>query len=321
MPDQGDGERWLTLRFVTAGPSDWAPAGYEVGWAQIRLDATAVNASGTGVTATPITNDDTTWTGDVAIDDEGRLLHPSFAAPPGLSLWRAPTDNDRIGGMAGRWTGWGLPSLRRRLDGVERAADAVTVRATWTTATGIEVPHTQRLARAADGRIRVEESVDIPATIEDLPRVGTVLELGPGHEAFEWFGPGPHETYPDRVRGGCVGRWRSTVTEQLVPYVRPQENGGHAHTRWLRVGEPGGGIRIDLGQPSQVSAIHARAADLDAASHDVELRPCAETIVHLDAAHRGVGTASCGPDTLEAYVLRPGSYRWTWTLATEGSSA
>ena len=38
------------------------------------------------------------WTGDVALDDEGLLLHPSFAAPPALSLWRAPTDNDRIGG-------------------------------------------------------------------------------------------------------------------------------------------------------------------------------------------------------------------------------
>ena len=57
--------------------------------------------------------------------------------------------------------------------------------------------------------------------------------------------------------------------------------------------------------------------DLDAATHDVELRPRAETLVHLDAAHRGVGTASCGPDTLDPYVLRPGTYRWTWILTTE----
>jgi beta-galactosidase len=66
-----------------------------------------------------------------------------------------------------------------------------------------------------------------------------------------------------------------------------------------------------------VSALHVRAADLDAATHDVELRPRAETVVHLDAAHRGLGTASCGPDTLEPYVLRPGTYRWTWTLSTD----
>jgi beta-galactosidase len=219
--------------------------------------------------------------------------------------------------MAARWAGWGLPTLARRLDGIDRAADAVTVRATWTTAAGIEVPHVQRFAASPDGRIRVEEMVDIPPVLDDLPRVGTVLELEPGYETLEWFGRGPHETYPDRRRGGRVGRWRTTVTEARVGYLRPQENGGHADTRWLRVGGPAGRLRIDLAQPAQVSATHLRATDLDAATHEVELRPRDETIVHLDAAHRGVGTASCGPDTLAAYVLRPGTWRWAWTLSME----
>jgi beta-galactosidase len=63
-----------------------------------------------------------------------------------------------------------------------------------------------------------------------------------------------------------------------------------------------------------VSALHYRAADLAAATHDVELTPRAETVVHLDAAHRGLGTASCGPDTLPEYLVGPGIYRWSWTL-------
>jgi beta-galactosidase len=54
--------------------------------------------------------------------------------------------------------------------------------------------------------------------------------------------------------------------------------------------------------------------DLDVATHQQELQARAETIVHIDAAHRGVGTASCGPDTLEPYLVRPGTYRWEWTL-------
>jgi len=110
------------------------------------------------------------------------------------------------------------------------------------------------------------------------------------------------------------------VTENRSGYLRPQENGGHADTRWIRIGGPDGGIRIDLDVPRQVSATHLRAGDLDAATHDVELRPRSTTIVHLDAAHRGVGTASCGPDTLEAYVLRPGTYRWAWTLSAEAAA-
>lgn len=317
LPPAGAGERWLTLRFLTAEPSGWAPAGYEIGWAQVPLDdpATGAGANTPGTGAVSPDTESSTWTGDVALDDEGHLLHPSFAASPALSLWRAPTDNDRIGGMAARWAGWGLPALARRLDGIERAADSVTVRATWTTAAGIEVPHAQRISAGPGGRLHVEEMVEVPAVLDDLPRVGTVLELVAGHEALEWFGRGPHETYPDRRRGGRVGRWRSTVTDARVGYLRPQENGGHADTRWLHLGGPSGGVRIDLDRPGQVAASHLRATDLDAATHEVELRPRPLTIVHLDAAHRGVGTASCGPDTLEPYVLRPGTYRWAWTLS------
>jgi beta-galactosidase len=161
----------------------------------------------------------------------------------------------------------------------------------------------------------VVETAEIPDVLSDLARVGTVLELGPGLEELRWFGSGPHETYPDRKRAGLVGVWSSTVTDQYVPYIRPQENGGHADVRWLDVADArGDGLRIELAEPLQVSATHMRAADLAAATHDVDVRPVSETIVHLDAAHRGLGTASCGPDTLPEYLIRPGTYRWSWTL-------
>jgi beta-galactosidase len=85
--------------------------------------------------------------------------------------------------------------------------------------------------------------------------------------------------------------------------------------RWLRLADPAGrGVRIELDRPRQVSATHFRAADLDAATHHEELVARPETIVHLDAAHRGLGTASCGPDTLPNYLVRPGTYRWSWTI-------
>jgi beta-galactosidase len=255
------------------------------------------------------------WSGDVPLDADGGLVHPLLASPPTLALWRAPTDNDRIGGMADRWAGWGLATMRRTLVSIERAPDAVTVRSTWTTAAGIEVPHVARLARDAAGRIRVEEEAEIPAVLADLPRVGTQLTFAPGHESLEWFGRGPHESYPDRCRGARLGWWDAAVADQLTPYVRPQENGGHADVRWLAIRDgAGNGAHIVLDRPRQVSVLHVTAADLDAATHDDELRPRAETIVHLDAVHRGVGTASCGPDTLPPYLVRTGTHRWTWVL-------
>ena len=36
--------------------------------------------------------------------------------------------------------------------------------------------------------------------------------------------------------------------------------------------------------------------------------------MHLDLAHRGLGTLSCGPDTLPEYQVGPGRYRFTWIL-------
>ncbi len=298
LPAAGEGERILTLRFVLAEATPWAPAGFEVGWAQVVMDEGRTDLTGG------------TWTGDVELDAGGSLLHPAFAAPPALALWRAPTDNDRIGGMADRWADWGIPSLERTLEGVERGAAEAVVRSSWRTAAGIAVPHVARLARDAHGRVRVIETVQIPPVLADLPRVGTVLTLAPGREDVSWFGSGPHETYPDRCRGGRIGLWASTVTEQLVPYVRPQENGGHAGVRSITVGD----VRIGFDRPRQVSALHVTAQDLDSATHDDEVTPRPETFVTIDTVHRGVGTASCGPDTLPQYLVPTGTHTWTWTL-------
>jgi len=251
----------------------------------------------------------------VPLDAQGRLLHPAFAAPPALALWRAPTDNDRIGGMAQRWADWGLPTLRARSLGVERNPAAVTLRTLWTTSSGIKVPTERAVSVDARGRVRTLQTVVVPEVLADLPRVGTVLRVRPGAEALTWLGTGPHETYPDRRRSGQVGRWTSTVTDQLVPYVRPQECGGHAGVRWLELRDPdGSGVRITLDRPRQVSVLHHEAADLDAALHVTELRPRDEAIVTIDAVHRGVGTASCGPDTLEPYLVPAGTHRWGWIL-------
>ena len=100
-----------------------------------------------------------------------------------------------------------------------------------------------------------------------------------------------------------------------MPYIRPQENGGHADVRWLELADDAGQtLRLSFDRPMQVSATHHRATALAAATHHEELVSADTTIVHIDVAHRGLGTASCGPDTLPAYLVGPGTYRWSWTV-------
>ncbi|MHB8460018.1 MAG: glycoside hydrolase family 2 TIM barrel-domain containing protein [Candidatus Limnocylindrales bacterium] len=316
-------EAWVTVRFSTARPAPWAPAGTEIAVAQLHLDRIGLSSP----TAAP--SDDApaadprpTDLPSLALDPDGRLVHPRFAVPPALSLWRAPTDNDRIGGMAARWTALGLDRLERRLVAIERDGAAMRVRSELVTASGIVIRHEQRSSPLDDGGIRVEETAEIPPELTDLPRVGTVLEFAPGLEALEWFGAGPHETYPDRRRSGIVGRWRSTVADEYVPYIRPQENGGHADVRWVALTDAAGrGVRMVLDEPRQVSVSHHRATDLASADHVEAVVERAETVVHLDAAHRGLGTASCGPDTLPEYLVGPGTYRWAWELRPVGDGS
>ncbi len=311
-------EAWLTVRLVTAADEPWAPAGSEVAAAQLAIGS-SVDAAAGAVAGAPGSAGATSDAAAVEVDADGLLVHPDLASPPTLSLWRAPTDNDRFGGLADPWLAWGLDRLERRLVGIERDGASTTVRCEYRTPAGHVIAHDQVFRPLPGGRIQVDETAIVPDELADLPRVGTVLELRAELEQLEWFGTGPHETYPDRRRSGLVGRWRSTVTEQHVPYIRPQESGGHADVRWLELTDSTGrGVRIASDRPRQVSATHFRAADLAAASHDPELRPRESTVVQLDAAHRGIGTASCGPDTLPEYLVGPGIHRWSWTLHAVG---
>jgi beta-galactosidase len=310
-----DGEAWLALQLSTAGANPWAPRGTPVATSQVRL-----REERRGLLARAAAEVDVG--GAVEVDAQGLLVHPLLREPPRLSLWRAPTDNDRYGGSAERWERDGLRDPERSVRGVARDGHRVVVRADYVTKGGT-VRHEQALApvRLAGGGtgVLVEETAVVPDGLADLPRVGTVFETVRGLDELEWFGRGPWETYPDRRAAGCVGRFAMRVAEAFTPYVRPQESGGRDGVRWFRLAGSRDGtvpaLAVHVDEPRQVSWTHYRASDLDAARHHEELTPRPEVVVHLDAAHRGLGTASCGPDALPRYRLGPGTYRWSWLLA------
>ena len=62
------------------------------------------------------------------------------------------------------------------------------------------------------------------------------------------------------------------------------------------------------------SASHFTAQDLTEARHTSDLTPRPEVILSLDHAQRGLGTASCGPDTSPRYRLSAGTYRFAYVV-------
>ncbi|MEM6392931.1 MAG: glycoside hydrolase family 2 TIM barrel-domain containing protein [Planctomycetota bacterium] len=276
---------------------------------------------------------------------------PVIVQGPRLNTWRGPTSNDGVKGKPEQWhADWkplgklcnaGLDKLaladstletpkRKRSGGV-----TFTLQDTWAATdrdkTVRHITHRHTYTLAPDGTLSIANDCTIDANLPDLPRLGLMLQLAPGFEHLTWFGPGPDESYPDRNAGSPIGKYTTTVTDTVVPYVVPQEHGLRADTRWLTLTHPSTGISLhctpqgprkaDLTRgPSTPGLLHFNAshytpADLTAAAHTYELTPRPETILCLDHAHRGLGTASCGPDTLENYKIQPGHYRWNILMA------
>ncbi|MFD9002601.1 glycoside hydrolase family 2 TIM barrel-domain containing protein [Streptomyces sp. NPDC059582] len=300
LPRDG-GEAWLTLRVTTAEDQPWAPTGTEVCARQIRLRA-APEPARVPAAGRP-----------VEVDADGLLVHPLLTAAPALSLWRAPTDNDELGGTALRWRSWGLDALVRKMVSVRHEESRMSVLAEYAGAVGV-VRHRQ-VFTPVEGGVRVDEEAELPDAFDDVARVGTVFETVAGLDLLEWFGQGPWESYPDRSSGAPVGHHALAVDALFTPYLRPQESGGrHGVRRFTLSAADATGLAVALDEPRQVSVTRYRAEDLTAATHHDELVPRPGCVVHIDAAHRGLGTASCGPDTFPSYLVAPGVHRWSWTL-------
>jgi beta-galactosidase len=95
----------------------------------------------------------------------------------------------------------------------------------------------------------------------------------------------------------------------------PQENGGHAETRWAVVHTKAGrGLLVTAPVPFQLNVSPHTPEQLTAATHAEELAPAPVNTLHLDYRHRGLGTLSCGPDTLPEYRIGPGRYRFAWAM-------
>ena len=178
------------------------------------------------------------------------------------------------------------------------------------------VEHDHRVERLDDGSEIHTHVVVVPDTLDDVARVGVTFELPNGFDRLRWFGRGPLENYPDRNRGAVLGVWESGIDEP--PYLVPQEFGLRTDCRWFEFVDSttGAVARLDVLDPTSmhVSATRYRTEDLYAAGHETDLRPRRRLVVHADVAHRGLGTGSCGPDVLDRYRIRPGTYRFSYRV-------
>nr|POE87267.1 beta-galactosidase [Quercus suber] len=330
------GEAFVNLSFVLKEKTTWADAGYEMAWVQIPLSKPAItiphvstrehllDVHKTATTLT-VTGASYQWTTDlvrgtlVSIRKHGNEL---LAAPMGPSFYRALTDNDRP------------QDGRNWKDALLHLSTLQTQKATWqeTKDGEVQVSIEQKFVPpglswsidldvtytfSASGTLKVHvlgdpNGLHLPKT---LPRIGFTLPLRKGMEKLEWFGRGPGESYKDMKLSQKVGKHSvSSVDELWTAPEFPQECSNRTDTRWLAISD--GETKLtaqfyaveseERRELFDFMACHYDVNDIDAAQHPYELEEKRKehVILRLDADHHGLGTASCGPKTMEKYALK-----------------
>lgn len=155
-----------------------------------------------------------------------------------------------------------------------------------------------------DGSVELAANIGSNHFSFDLPRLGYSFGVPAKFSQFTFYGRGPQETYNDRASGAFFGIYSGTVASQITNYTKPQETGNREDVRWCALTDGDGGsgaifIASDVSFSAQ--ALPVTALDLLFASNPFKLEEkiskSVVTTVHIDAGVRGLGGASCGPDT------------------------
>lgn len=349
------GEAFLTVQAVTRQKTEWCDKGHLVAWEQFALPVSTAKRKAVAVKP-PVSKDlivvnETGHNWKINCEANGLTLkvsrkrgivtgldlagRPILLNGPLLNVWRGPTSNDGVKGKPEQWSAEWKPLGRwckARLDKatLTRAEEPKLVRCRdgsvrvtllhrWTFAGRADdaaVAHRQIYTLDPQGSLHLDNTFTVDSALPDLPRLGVMFTVAAGLDGLEWYGRGPGESYPDRYAGRPIGRYRSTVQGEYVPYIMPQEHGLKIDVRWLSLTELVGalGLKIKADRPMLASVSHFTPEDLTRAFHTYDLKPRPEITVCLDAAHRGLGTASCGPDTLDAYKIFAGTYRFGFRI-------
>lgn len=306
----------LTLRILTTQDTSWAAAGHEVAWAQTAPRPLPGIAPAPLPTLRPRTRTSRSKIelGSAVFDPVSGGLQEldgiEFHSSPQVDLWRAPTSNDiafdQETSLADEWRKAGLHALEHSIREIEIGDDTLVVRGrTGVRGRGYGVETTAVWRRVATG-VSVAYHVDpVGPWWTSWPRVGIRFAVDRSFGDVEWFGMGPSEGYRDTGAHLRLGRFHRTVPELQTPYAYPQENGARPGVRWLRLSNGRRTLHVRALSTFGFTVRPWTSEDLERALHSADLVPGPSTVVGLDAAIDGIGSASCGPLPLPKDRLFP----------------
>jgi len=319
------GELWLEIYFTLAESTFWGDKGFKVAWEQFKIPSQKRKSPVARLSEIPaLTIKDegikVIITGkefNLMFDKQSGLMQSynykgvqllAKAGGPRLSLFRAPLDNDVL--VKQSWYQAGFDNLQRSVDSfqTQKVADnlfQLTVKAKYTGKNDAGFIHTCIYTVSGNGDVLFDNQIFPYGNVGDPARIGLTFTIVNDLENLKWYGRGPFENYPDRKTGSAIGQFSSTVTEQYVPYIKPQSNGSKQDVRWCLLNDDKGiGFMIrHVAEPFAMTALHYREKDFAIVRNRNELIPREKIYLTIDARSRGVGNASCGPEILPKYKV------------------
>lgn len=331
LPESAAYACYLDIEIREKNATLWGEAGFVCGFEQLALPV-AVQKPQTAVAPCEVTVaehqasvvmvcGDTTYTFDRAdglvhgIEKGGRQL---LLRPADLTLWRAPTDNDR--NIKNEWKAEHIRhmGLVVRDSEVEWRGNSATLTVHGTVAAPSRRPlYTIDVTYTVDASgLSVNVSAESTYKPENgwnfwssraqkemfFPRFAFRYVLDGGFETLHYFGMGPEENYIDMNAHTRMALHHSTVSDQHEPYLRPQECGNHtAVTEVTLADAEGTQLRVDSETPIEFSALHYSIEQLDRVEHLHELVAEDETHLLINARVGGIGSNSCGPRLTPKY--------------------
>ncbi|MCC3356962.1 glycoside hydrolase family 2 TIM barrel-domain containing protein [Bacillus sp. REN16] len=332
---------WLNVQFNQTTETKWANAGHEVAWAQFELPVReSVEAKDNHVYRPLVVNET-----DLQLEVSGENFAYSFNKiygvleswkhqgielvdqGPKINIWRAPTDNDKLGleefsvkKEEPEWRKFGLHHMQTRVQAVEHEVsptnDQVKVYVRSRTAPPVHAwgyDNTMTYTITKNGAMTIAvDGIKQGEASATLPKIGLQMKLKPQLDQVDWYGRGPGESYSDSKLANRVGNWSKTVDELQTSYVVPQDNGNRHEVRWASLTDLSGVGLLVAGQPSfDFSASYYSTETLEKANHTYDLVKDDVITFNIDHKQQGLGSASCGPGVLEQYQLKNEDFHFT----------
>ena len=155
---------------------------------------------------------------------------------------------------------------------------------------------------SGDG-VKISTRSSFEPGLPPLPRFGFRFNTPERIEKLRYFGYGPTESYEDKRLSAKLGFYKTTLTDNFVDYLRPQENGAHCFCRFADISTHHGTGLYFSGESFSLSASHFSPEKLTEAAHSWELVKDKEGTVIIDYRNASIGSNSCGPVLLPEFTV------------------